>query len=305
MMKKRVLSFSPVFFLFIFVLLMGVQSEGDAEEKTGDTGANVCADCHEETYKSYVMSRHGVTADARTPAAKQGCESCHGPTDKHVDDPSKQSIISFSKDGGRAAEELSKQCLGCHSNSSHLAQWDMSQHSRNDVTCGNCHTVHAPRARAAVKQPLVCFECHKSIQVDVRKQSHHPIMEGKVSCSSCHNPHGELSRAMIKAENTNQLCYQCHADKRGPYVWQHLPVEENCATCHTPHGSRYDKLLTQRLTNLCQDCHANSGHHDNPYDATGAFIGSSPSSRFYARSCLNCHSMIHGSSYFQRTGLTR
>ncbi|MBU0947093.1 MAG: hypothetical protein KJ804_01265 [Proteobacteria bacterium] len=86
----------------------------------------------------------------------------------------------------------------------------------------SCHLLHTPSS--TVQQPVVCFECHKATKVAVRKQSHHPIMEGKVNCSDCHNPHGSLSKGMLKTESVNQLCYQCHADKRGPFIFEHPPV---------------------------------------------------------------------------------
>ena len=107
------------------------------------------------------------------------------------------------------------------------------------------------------------------------------------------------------AENVNQLCFKCHPDKRGPYVYEHPPVAENCATCHTPHGSRHAKLLTEKVPNLCQDCHDWSRHPGTPYDAKTGFTGTSPSNRFFSRSCLNCHGAIHGSTSFENHALTR
>ena len=80
-------------------------------------------------------------------------------------------------------------------------------------------------------------QCHQPIRAANFKPSHHPIIEGKVKCTDCHNPHGALSPAMVKQPTINDQCYSCHADKRGPYVFNHPPVEENCATCHNPHGS--------------------------------------------------------------------
>jgi len=42
---------------------------------------------------------------------------------------------------------------------------------------------------------------------------------------------------MLKAGNTiNEACTTCHAEKRGPYLWEHAAVTENCASCHDPHG---------------------------------------------------------------------
>ena len=105
------------------------------------------------------------------------------------------------------------------------------------------------------------------------KPSHHPILEGKVKCSDCHNPHGALTPAMVKHESVNQQCFSCHADKRGPYMFGHPPVEENCLTCHTPHGSSHNKLLNEKVPNLCQDCHVQGRHPTAYYGQNQAWIG--------------------------------
>ena len=211
------------------------------------------------------------------------------------------------------AEAKSNICLGCHSDNRHLAFWDAGRHRKNDVSCSNCHDTHGGndsllRVENPPIQPYVntsktpqhevCFTCHRDIRAQVLRPSHHPIQEGKVKCSSCHNPHGALSPAMLRHESVNEQCYSCHADKRGPYLFEHPPVQENCLTCHNPHGSRSARLLREKAPNLCQDCHDASQHPGTAYDLTEAFppTGTAPSTRFIARSCLNCHQFIHGSN---------
>ena len=114
--------------------------------------------------------------------------------------------------------------------------------------------------------------CHQQIRAENFKPSHHPIIEGKVKCTDCHNPHGALSPAMVKQPTINDQCYSCHADKRGPYVFNHPPVEENCATCHNPHGSVHYKLLNEQAPNLCEDCHDGSRHPGTVYGAGAGFL---------------------------------
>ena len=46
-------------------------------------GDKSCLGCHEEQ-AGYERSPHHWAADPRTPAAKQGCETCHGPGSLHV-----------------------------------------------------------------------------------------------------------------------------------------------------------------------------------------------------------------------------
>ena len=77
---------------------------------------------------------------------------------------------------------------------------------------------------------------------------HDPVEPGivatrHVECVDCHNPHGSPTKPLLKADNVNTVCYACHAEKRGPLLWEHAPVRENCLNCHSPHGSNHDKLL--------------------------------------------------------------
>jgi predicted CXXCH cytochrome family protein len=97
-----------------------------------------------------------------------------------------------------------------------------------------------------------------------------------------------------------EVCFTCHRDIRALVMRpSHHPIPEGkvkCTSCHNPHGSRSVKLLKEKVPNLCQDCHDASQHPGNVRDARAGFTGSAPDVRFYARSCLNCHSEIHGSN---------
>jgi len=258
----------------------------------------ICVECHEEVASAFESSFH-AKAWKGAGTSGNGCQSCHGSADAHKDDPSKATIITFGKDSMQSAEERSARCLECHATSSNLSFWDIGKHLANDVTCTNCHSIHVQRS--TVGQPDVCFECHRSTKAQVIKQSRHPILEGKVQCSDCHNPHGTISESMLLAETPNLLCFTCHADKRGPFIWVHPPAEENCLICHTPHGSNHESLMAERLNVLCQDCHDDRSHHGAAYDATSGFGGANQSNRFVARACIECHHTMHGSVNFRRS----
>jgi len=107
---------------------------------------------------------------------------------------------------------------------------------------------------------------------------------------------------MLIKPTINQTCYSCHAEKRGPMLWEHAPVRENCVNCHQPHGSNHDKLLVAARPYLCQQCHNLSvGHNSTFYrdgqTAEGALLGGGQSPRIIGRTCQNCHSQIHGSNH--------
>jgi DmsE family decaheme c-type cytochrome len=256
----------------------------------GYAGTETCIGCHEKVGTAFSASLHAKA----WAGGGEGCEACHGAGAAHAENPSRESIGTFGADAARGADAQSKACLRCHESFTELSLWRQGIHGRRDVTCANCHLIHGGFSPAA-DTPTVCYGCHQDVKIDANKQSRHPIREGKVSCQDCHNPHGTLSKHLVRGDTVNQLCYGCHADKRGPFLWEHPPVEENCTTCHVPHGSRHKKLLTQKVPNLCQSCHDWSRHPGTPYDQKTSFRGSSPSNRFFGRSCTNCHVNIHGS----------
>jgi DmsE family decaheme c-type cytochrome len=141
--------------------------------------------------------------------------------------------------------------------------WKGSAHEENNKACTDCHTAHAAKDPVLVKltQADVCFTCHARERADSFKYSHHPMREGKVVCSDCHNPHGSPGDTKLLKEFTiNETCYNCHADKRGPLLWEHQPVRDNCVNCHNPHGSNEPRLMVERLNFLCSPARGNEGH---------------------------------------------
>ncbi len=208
-------------------------------------------------------------------------------------------------------------CLTCHENNSRM-NWQGSQHAVNDVACNTCHTVHAKKdpVMAKASQPDTCFTCHSEQRAQSFQYSHHPVREGKVSCSDCHNVHGSPGPKLVKEFTINETCYNCHAEKRGPYLWEHEPVRENCDNCHNPHGTPQAAMLTERMPYLCSSCHSAATHSTNgvfsgttaPRISSGGFFGGAGSlpggsannallnNELQTRSCLNCHSAVHGSN---------
>ena len=277
----------------------------------------VCAECHEDNHESIKSTAHG----ARNDASGSMCQSCHGDSKEHVASGGKSGPPKNNKlVKGTTADEKSAVCLNCHAGNRQLSFWESGKHAKNEVACSNCHSIHgrnrspAPglfrtSSRAQVPndpgsdlQVNLCGTCHKQVRNATMKTSHHPIQEGKVKCTDCHNPHGALTHAMVKHESVNQQCFSCHADKRGPFVFGHPPVEENCLTCHTPHGSSHNKLLNEKVPNVCQDCHTQGRHPTSFYGQDQAWIlpdgtaVTNANNRLVYRGCVNCHNQIHGSN---------
>jgi DmsE family decaheme c-type cytochrome len=283
----------------------------------GASDADTCKGCHEAYVTGFEKSTHGRKGHPNSPATAGGCTTCHGDPSAHIKAGGGRGTIKNPQSKAIPAAEKSAVCLACHETTRNLAFWSGGQHNKHDVSCGDCHSVHMERTAGNDKslkasnpsvspyvttvrqlQQETCNNCHRSIRAQINKPSHHPIVEGKVKCSDCHNPHGSLAKAMIKNDSTNDLCLSCHTDKRGPFIHEHPPVEENCLICHTPHGSQHQRLLTQRAPQLCSDCHAN-GHTHGVYSGISSLPGGGnigPQVRFVSNSCINCHRQVHGSN---------
>lgn len=269
-----------------------------------EKGADTCLTCHVEggDFPVYAIfkSKHGNRADKRTPFAPGNlqCEACHGPGAKHAGSGDKNAINTFEADSFLTPQQRNKFCLACHQGNARIA-WQGSVHESNNLACTDCHKIHAEHDPVLVTatQPDVCYKCHKQQRMDFSKPSAHPVRAGKMACSDCHSPHGSNTDALLAKPTVNQLCYTCHAEKRGPFLWEHAPVAEDCTLCHSPHGTVRPTLLKKTPPLLCQQCHSVAGHPS--VARTGAALpsgGAGGSAFLLAGSCINCHSEIHGSN---------
>jgi DmsE family decaheme c-type cytochrome len=252
-----------------------------------------CRGCHEDRLTSFDRTYHA--------GLEEGCYSCHQGAEDHL-----KGRMEGEETPGPSLENLSSEdanavCMSCHEETHHQ-MWTGSAHDRRGVACIDCHSVHGFKSNEAqlktASEPDTCYQCHKAIRARMMRTSHHPVREGLMTCTSCHNPHDGSRPKMIRADWSNELCFQCHTEKRGPFLWEHAPVRENCLSCHNPHGSNHDKLLVARLPWLCQRCHLNTRHPGTLYDGTNAatLTAAGASNRAIEHACKNCHQNVHGSN---------
>ncbi len=278
--------------------------------KYSEKGADTCLDCHDAESDSVnfdtaaiFKTAHARRRDAHAPFGPGGlqCEACHGPGANHSDKSISKTppINNFKASSLLTVTERNQICLGCHQGRSRTAG-HAGAHDRGQVACTDCHKLHAERDPMLTKgsESEVCYGCHKQQRADFQKTSSHPLRFGRMGCSDCHNPHGTTNAAMLVKPTLNQTCFSCHAEKRGPVLWEHAPAAEDCSLCHASHGSVRAALLTKSPPLLCQQCHAAAGHPS--VARTGAALpgGAAGGSVFLlAGSCTNCHTQVHGSNH--------
>jgi DmsE family decaheme c-type cytochrome len=269
-------------------------------------GADTCLGCHDDVTPTYngaalFKGKHAHRGDKRAPFGPGGlqCEACHGPGATHAQGKKAAQINSLKADSGQTPQERSAPCLACHQAGSRVG-WHASMHERGNVACSDCHKMHQDRdpVLAKASEPDVCFTCHQPRRGDFQKPSTHPVRFGLMGCSDCHNAHGSQTVAMLNKPTLNQTCFSCHAEKRGPLLWEHQPVTEDCSLCHTAHGSVRNALLNKSPPLLCQQCHAPAGHPSLALTSRSLPGGGAGGSIFLvAGGCTNCHSQVHGSNH--------
>jgi DmsE family decaheme c-type cytochrome len=277
-------------------------------------GNEVCKACHASQFEKFSQTTMGkiFLFNARSETERQACENCHGPGSHHAAAGGGKGVgglITFRRDSGESLEVQNEACLGCHQRGVQT-YWRASPHASRGIACVNCHTLMEKTAgkqlakltdvtpfgvnRAEIE---VCGQCHLQRKAQLLRSSHMPMREGKIVCSDCHNPHGSPNPAQLKQTTVNDNCYTCHAERRGPFLWEHPPVLEGCTNCHEPHGSVNDRLLKVTDPRLCTQCHIATRHPATPRNLKPLSPTIGPSVFAYNRSCTNCHSQVHGSNH--------
>jgi DmsE family decaheme c-type cytochrome len=283
-------------FAWIIAMLLATAWPAAAEE--GYAGSEMCLGCHEAHAASFATTRHGklfTPENARTATMRLGCEACHGPGAEHVaagGGPAPAGMIAFHSETPEAIDQENGACLTCHAGGEQL-YWDGSVHDTRGLACSTCHSSHDPKSDRnqlkAETQMEACGTCHLVQRSEQFRNTRMPVREGHMECSSCHNAHGALTDALITHPSVNDNCQSCHADKRGPFLWEHPPVQESCLSCHVPHGSTKRSMLRANQPRLCQQCHVASRHPSDPRRPDETFV--------VGGSCMNCHPNIHGSNH--------
>ncbi len=284
-------------------------SSAKSGSTSGFVGSEACKTCHPDVWSKFYKNPHFISvASGKEPSEHTGCEGCHGPGAAHIEARGgKATIIAFSE---LAPKQVLDNCLRCHAETLSRANIRRSTHSMNGVVCTSCHSIHSsttPKFLLAKVQMELCYGCHADVRSQFSMPFKHRVNEGVMTCGDCHNPHGAFPptwgmsarSSLLKQVTGNEApCLKCHAEKRGPFVYEHPPVRvEGCEICHYPHGSANSRLLRRPVVfTMCLECH-------NGAPGFGRTAAGDPvpfqfhdlrSPRY--QNCTNCHSHIHGSN---------
>jgi len=271
-------------------------------------GAKTCATCHSDKFAQFSATPHSkLVTDPHTKESDRGCEACHGPGGEHVKAASDTATMANAAklifNPRRATGEVvADTCTRCHTEQALKRAPYPVEHDFKAASCNDCHSPHQEKTHPYMlveSPPNLCIQCHSEVGSDFRKPYHHRVLEGSISCLDCHSAHGKnnTEEARLSAAGLSELCARCHADKQGPFVFEHLAIsrsENGCLECHNAHGSVNNRMLNRATVfQVCVQCHSQIGLSADP--EVGASMSHDLSDP-RIQNCTVCHTQLHGSN---------
>jgi nitrate/TMAO reductase-like tetraheme cytochrome c subunit len=252
MLKRLQLTACGLLGLLLLSVLFVVPAS--AQQEYSGEGAAACLECHEsERVMGIRDTPHANFDDPKSPASREQCESCHGPSATHMQFPMQVGNIVFTQHGKTPIHDRNQVCLECH-NEGEQAHWNEGAHGK-ELSCATCHIMHKPADPSLVQknQARDCGECHTDILETAPDATTHPLTgENAMYCTECHNPHGPTN---LKS------CISCHTQDPPTLAKQSPKAQEY-------HG----RAVSQKID--CTDCHKGFVHAMEPIT-----LGPPPSER--------------------------
>ena len=249
-----------------FDLLEGDYPAGDPMHWTGRANSwnSQCADCHSTAVEKRYDSENRTYATIFA-VEDVGCEACHGPGSRHVEDPETARPLVLT-----SQTEQINACAPCHSRRSQIAEGFQPGRSYFDhyaprLLSSNLYYVDGQIDEEVYvygsflqsrmhRAGVTCTDCHEPHSASLKRT-------GNETCTFCHQPAPATRFAPLSAGNYDSKDHHLHEpDSPG----------SQCVSCHMPSRTymgvdgrrdhsfripRPDLALALAVPDACTSCH--------------------------------------------------
>ncbi len=268
-----------------------------APPAAGYVGDDTCTTCHtDQTLKG---TKHGMASNPRTPAAQHGCESCHGPGQAHVDDDAKGHILKFAQVTPRVSQpdvpdvpqpRQSRRLGGQRARTPQSVVHHLPQRAQSEV--GGTAARQAHRDAALRDVPSASGD-----QDRARRRAHagargQDVVHAPATTRTARSATSRISRSAAPSPScaraaTRRCAGRCCSSTRP------------CARTAPRATTRTARRTIACWSSACR-CSASAATSRRKHPATlydKDQITTNKSNRMFGRSCVNCHSNVHGSNH--------
>lgn len=282
----------------------------EAQKDATYVGSEKCLSCHGAGTRQTSAEPIAVAwAKTKHAQVNVGCEQCHGPGSKHVQEPIKGNILGFP----RAASSVV--CAQCHGTIA--AQYERSGHSgpvelvielgENNPNvygkgCFRCHS--APFRAQMVDNPLTYGVSREAIHAAIQGMSAAAIQriaqatDESASCISCHDPHRNTGILTWKGKEVQLRRAELNTDTTdvapGAPIEKHTAFNQVCAACHNGRGGDPSDAALSSPAGVARPNFHSSNQYNMLMGITGVEEPGGPPVRLGAHStiagqCSHCH----------------
>ncbi len=123
---------------------------------------------------------------------------------------------------------------------------------------GSCDACHAGPETLQAQGAELCVTCHSARAAGTSGPFAHAAVTSADACLSCHQPHTGRTKSLLQGDNLAEACFSCHDRSQFAQKNTH-PDGLVCSTCHAPHGTGQARLLLDKQSRLCGQCHDAGG----------------------------------------------
>lgn len=154
-------------------------------------------------------------------------------------------------------------CIDCHKKKTPgvVIDWQLSEHSKNDVSCDSCHGNEHKTAKdahkASIPTPETCAKCHEDRVKQYKKGKHAAAWAAMKAMPTAHHQPAAMMDGMKGCGGCHKIGLKTADEIKGLKKQGRGFGVASCDACHTRHTF---SVKEARSPQACQTCHMGFDH---------------------------------------------